>query len=103
MLAQFRAISLEKRTSSEKRQVHRRPVMAKAGQGVFAGFHRTPGHRRLFENPDAPALCRQVQRRRQGVVACPDQDRVELPGHASPAKVTQGYLQMHLNLSSMIP
>ena len=44
LLRKFRAICPEKRRSGEKRQVHRRPVVAVAGQGGFAGLHRPTRH-----------------------------------------------------------
>ena len=100
---QFRAICLEKRASGKEGQVHRGPVVTEAGQGVFACLDRAARHGGLFEDPHAPALGRQVQRRGQRVVACPDQDCVELRGHDPPPRLTQGYLQTHLNMSSMIP
>ena len=80
--------------------------MAKAGQGILPGLDRATGHGGLFEHPDTPALRRKVQRCGQGVVARPDQDCVEIFGHLVPESfpdiLSQRYLQMHLNLSSMI-
>ncbi len=98
---QFLAMSLEEGAAGKEREVHRRPVVAEAGQRVFAGLHRPARHGGLLEHAHAPVMRGKMQRRSQRIVAGPDDDRVELGRHPLPL-LSKGYLQTHPKLSSIL-
>ena len=71
---QFFAISFEKGRACEQRQVHGGPVVAKAGQGICAGFYRAAGCFRGFIHRHMLAAGGQMQRAGQRVDPRADQD-----------------------------
>ena len=81
MTPRFLATGLGKRPSSEKRHVHRRPVVAKPGQGVSAGRDRAIRNGGLLEHSDVPTLGGEVQRGGQAVAAGPDQHGIKAVLH----------------------
>jgi hypothetical protein len=56
----------------EQAEIHRAEIMAEPRQRIFLRLHRATGYGVPFENPDFPALFRQMRRAGQTVVAGTD-------------------------------
>ena len=73
----------------EQAQIHRTEIMTEAGQRVFGRPHGPADRRIALENRYFPAFRRQMRGTGQTVVACSDQNGVEL-AHAPPVKIPLG-------------
>ncbi len=76
VLQQRVLVRLKERRAREHRQIHRREVVAEAGQRQFARLHGAAGRVLLLDHRDAPALFSEAHGGRQPIVARPDNDRV---------------------------